>query len=58
MVEYLYTGTIKDFNKSIAIEVLGLADAYGVENLKVLCENSLINSVDDENVAEVLMDAH
>ena len=58
MIEYLYTGQIKDFNKSIAIEVLGLADAYGIENLKVLCENSLIHSVDNENVAEFLMDAH
>lgn len=58
MIEYLYTGTIKDFSKQIAIEVLGLADAYGIENLKVLCENSLIHSVDNENVADFLMDAH
>lgn len=58
MIEYLYTGTIKDFNKEIAIEVLGLADAYGIENLKVLCENYLIHSVENENVAEYLMDAH
>ena len=57
MIEYLYTGSIKDF-KAVAIEVLGLADAYCIENLKALCENSLIHNVDNDNVAGYLMDAH
>lgn len=57
MIEYLYTGSIKGF-KPVAIEVLGLADAYCIENLKALCENSLIHNVDNDNVAGYLMDAH
>ena len=58
MIEYLYTGCIKDFNPTIGLEILGLADAYGLENLKSLCENTLIHNVDNENVVALLIDAH
>jgi hypothetical protein len=58
MIEYLYTGQIENFSKAVAIEVLGLADAYGVENLKVLSENTLIHNVDNENVCDYLIDAN
>lgn len=54
MIEYLYTGQIDNFNKLVAIEVLGLADAFGIENLKVLSENTLIHNVDNENVSDYL----
>lgn len=36
MIEYLYTGCIKDFNPIIGLEILGLADSYGLDNLKQL----------------------
>lgn len=36
MIEYLYTGCIQDFNPTIGLEILGLADAYGLDNLKSL----------------------
>jgi len=42
----------------VALEVLGLADAYGLENLKSLCENTLIHSVDNDNVVALLIDGH
>jgi hypothetical protein len=58
MIEYLYTGCIEDFNPTIGLEILGLADAYGLENLKFLCENTLIHNVDNENVVALLIDAH
>ena len=58
MMEYLYTGCIQDFNPTIGLEVIGLADSLGLENLKSLCENTLIHSVDNENVVALLMDAH
>lgn len=57
MIEYLYTGQIESFNPGVAQEVLGLADAYAIENLKSLCENTLIHSV-DTNVIDLLIDAH
>lgn len=58
MIEYLYTGCIQDFNPTIGLEILGLADAYGLENLKFLCENTLIHNVDNENVVPLLIDSH
>jgi SpoVK/Ycf46/Vps4 family AAA+-type ATPase len=58
MIEYLYTGQIENFNKTVALEVLGLADAYNIENLKILCENTLIHNVDNENVADYLIESH
>lgn len=58
MIEYLYTGWIKDFNPTIGLEILGLADAYGLENLKSLWENTLIHNVDNDNVVALLIDGH
>ena len=51
MIEYLYTAQIDNFNHTIALEVLGIADAYSIDNLKSLCENTLIHNVSNENVA-------
>ena len=58
MIEYLYTGQIEDFNHSVALDILGLADAYSIDNLKMLAENTLIHNVDAENVIHMLIDAH
>ena len=38
--------------------MLGLADAYGIENLKILAENTLIHNVDNENVSNLMIDSH
>lgn len=37
---------------------MGLADAYSIDNLKMLSENTLIHNVDNENVVPMLIDAH
>ena len=58
MIEYLYTAQIDNFNHTIALEVLGIADAYSIDNLKSLCENTLIHNVSNENVATLLIDGH
>lgn len=58
MIEYLYTGQIENFNPTTALDLLGLADAYGIENLKFLCENTLIHNVDNDNVAALMIDSH
>lgn len=50
MMEYLYTGSIQNFNARVALDLLGLADAYILDGLKYLCENTLMQNVDNENV--------
>jgi hypothetical protein len=50
MMEYLYTGSIVNFNHRVALDLLGLADAYILDGLKYLCENTLMQNVDNENV--------
>jgi len=50
MMEYLYTGSIVNFNPKVALDLLGLADAYMLEGLKYLCENTLMHNVDNDNV--------
>jgi hypothetical protein len=58
MMEYLYTGSILNFNPRIALDLLGLADAYMLERLKYLCENTLMHNVDNDNVCALLIDAN
>lgn len=58
MIEYLYTGGIGNFNPKVALEILGLADAYMLEGLKYLCENTLIHNIDNDNVCSLLIDAN
>jgi len=57
MMEYLYTGSIKDFGPRFALDLLGLADAYMLEGLKYLCENTLMHNVDNDNICSLLIDA-
>lgn len=40
------------------MELIGLADAYMLEGLKYLCENTLMHNVDNENVCQILIDAN
>ena len=58
MMEYLYSGSINSFNAKVALDLLGLADAYMLEGLKYLCENTLMHNVDNENVCSLLIDAN
>lgn len=58
MMEYLYTGSIANFNPRTALDLLGLADAYMLEGLKYLCENTLMHNVDNDNVCSLLIDAN
>ena len=57
MMEYLYTGSIVNFNHRIALDLIGLADAYILDGLKQLCENTLMQNVDNDNVIQFLIDA-
>ena len=58
MMEYLYTGSIVNFNAKVALDLLGLADAYTLDGLKYLCENTLMHNVDNDNVCSLLIDAN
>jgi len=58
MMEYLYTGSIVNFNPRVALDLLGLADAYMLEGLKYLCENTLMINVDNDNVFTLLIHAN
>ncbi len=58
MMEYLYTGSIVNFNHRVALDLLGLADAYILDGLKYLCENTLMQNVDNDNVIQFLIDAN
>jgi len=58
MMEYLYSGSIANFNPRVALDLLGLADAYMLEGLKYLCENTLMHNVDNDNVCALLIDAN
>jgi speckle-type POZ protein len=58
MMEYLYSGSIVNFNPRVALDLLGIADAYMLEGLKYLCENTLMHNVDNDNVCALLIDAN
>ena len=58
MMEYLYTGSIVNFNHRVALDLLGLADAYILDALKYLCENTLMQNVDNDNVCALLIEAN
>jgi len=52
MLDYMYTGIAKIDER--ADEVLALADKYGVEHLKTICEQGLLNRLDRHNVCALL----
>jgi hypothetical protein len=58
MIEFLYSGNVTNFSYHVALELIGLADAYNLETLKRLCENTLIYNVNTESVCELLVHAH
>jgi hypothetical protein len=58
MMEYLYTGSIQSLNSKVALDLLGLADQYLLDRLKFLCENTLMQSVDNENIIPTLIEAN
>ena len=58
MLEFLYTGSVADFNPEIAVDLMGLADQYTLAALKSLCENVLIHHVDAENCCMLFRCSH
>lgn len=51
---FIQSGRLSEDRPMIICEVMGLADQYGLDALKTLCENILKHSVDHENVCSIL----
>lgn len=58
MLEYLYTGSVADLALSAAVELMTLADHNALDGLKALCETTLVNGMDADNVCALLITAH
>jgi len=59
LIEYLYTESVKSFKKlpidtKLLLDLFKLADQYLMNNLKAQCEVLLGNTVDVENVCQML----
>jgi speckle-type POZ protein len=53
-LRFIYTGKVHNMDK-LSDSLLAVADKYALERLKVLCEESLSNSLDIDNVCETLI---
>uniref|UniRef100_A0A8C8UPX1 Speckle-type POZ protein-like n=1 Tax=Peromyscus maniculatus bairdii TaxID=230844 RepID=A0A8C8UPX1_PERMB len=53
MMDFIYTGTAPDLD-SVADALLAAADRYGLERLKVLCEDALCRDLSVEKAAHTL----
>ncbi|EGW07826.1 Speckle-type POZ protein [Cricetulus griseus] len=54
MMDFIYTGKAPDLH-SMADAVLAAADKYGLERLKVMCEDALCRDLCVENAAHTLI---
>ncbi|XP_036032122.1 speckle-type POZ protein-like [Onychomys torridus] len=53
MMDFIYTGTAPDLDSMVAT-VLAAADKYGLECLKIMCEDALFRDLSVENAAHTL----
>eukprot|EP01006_Ploeotia_vitrea_P026084 TRINITY_DN59058_c0_g1_i1.p1 TRINITY_DN59058_c0_g1~~TRINITY_DN59058_c0_g1_i1.p1 ORF type:complete len:477 (+),score=36.92 TRINITY_DN59058_c0_g1_i1:43-1473(+) len=59
VLEYLYTNAIpSDLTPTTLLNVLVLAQEYGIDALKTTCENTITESTDSANVIALLIAAH
>jgi hypothetical protein len=55
LMEYLYTGALRNLNKRVAMDLLGLSHTYILEGLKYLCGNTLMQNIDNESSIQILI---
>ncbi|KAJ8552260.1 hypothetical protein ON010_g10286 [Phytophthora cinnamomi] len=53
VLEYIYTDSL-DVSEDFVMEMFSAADHYGMETLKQICSQKLLNSVGVDNVANIL----
>lgn len=58
MLEFLYTGSVRDLTAQTALDVMGLADHTGLDGLRQLCASSLMHAIDGTSVCELISHAH
>ena len=54
MLDYMYTGTVPTNISNIVVELLHLADKYGLGSLKRACERSLLDDLTVENAVNTM----
>ncbi|KAJ6644143.1 Speckle-type POZ protein [Pseudolycoriella hygida] len=54
MLQYIYTDEMNALDE-IAIDLLVAADKYGIERLRIMCEQSLASNISVENAADTLI---
>ena len=57
MLSYMYTGEVAAIEE-VATSVLPLAEEYGLEGLKKMCEQSLAKSLTSDNAVDLLITAN
>ena len=57
MFSYMYTGEVADI-ENIAMDVLPVAEEYGLEGLRKVCEQALAKSLNHENAVDILVHAN
>lgn len=55
---FLYTGMARDLAPALALEVLGLADHFGLDGLRALCSSALMHAIDAQSVCSLVAHAH
>jgi len=54
VLAFLYTGQARDLPPALAIDVMGIANLYGIEPLKRICADTAGRALNIENAASVL----
>ena len=55
LLRFLYTGQLPENFGDIALDLLTVADKYGVDSLKKLCASRLCDNLDDNNVIDAIL---
>jgi len=58
LLKFIYTGRVDEDLNDYAADLLGLAHLYDIQDLKGLCEASLLNLVGGDNLISTLITAH
>ena len=58
MLEFLYTGSVRDLTPPTALECLMLAEYLRIDDLKALAETGLVHAIDATSVCGLLSAAH
>lgn len=58
MFRFIYCGKIKNMEPEILCELMRAAEKYCIEELKLLCEQTMLNDRNIDNVFEFIISAH